>query len=422
MIERELIANWNSVMYPDPEPEASMQEPYGMEQVEQFQVAQAPSDEQPGFGGVSPRQFARGALDTGAAVVKGATQGFLGLPGDLEEIGRLLINLVGGDLDEEAYLATTDDIKKMLDQFAPLNARMGEREQKVSETVGELAAPGGYVKGAKNVIKGLKKGAEAVAPVAGEMIERSLTRTGAILKAAPDAKGIQIPSAGNVARPEFKKWFGESKIVDPSGQPLVMYHGTTRSFESFDPNVTRPELDDENIGAIFFTSNPKFAGDFAGDISITGPGGNIVPVYVKADKPFDYENPEHRKLLIDTVLQKYGQKRPDGKMALFENGKPTLYDKEVLDAGLDPENTSNWMLMENKQVQETIKSLGFDSFFVKEAGNKNLAVYKPEQVKSVFNKGTWNPNDPRIVNSLGAGGSAIGAGAVTMPQTQQEPK
>jgi hypothetical protein len=153
MIERELIANWNSVMYPEPEPEASMPEPYGMEQMEQFQVAQAPTDQPLGFGGVSPGQFARGALDTGAAVVKGAAQGFVGLPGDLEEIGRLLINLVGGDLDEEAYLATTDDIKKMLDQFAPLNARTSERAQKVSETVGELAAPGGYLKGVKAATK-----------------------------------------------------------------------------------------------------------------------------------------------------------------------------------------------------------------------------------------------------------------------------
>jgi hypothetical protein len=152
MIERELIANWNSVMYPEPEPQASMPESYGMEQMQQFQVAQAPMD-QPGFGETSPAEFARGALDTGAAVVKGAVQGFAGLPGDLEEIGRLLINLVGGDLDEEAYLATTDDIKKMLDQFAPLNARMGEREQKVSETVGELVAPGGYLKGVKAATK-----------------------------------------------------------------------------------------------------------------------------------------------------------------------------------------------------------------------------------------------------------------------------
>jgi hypothetical protein len=190
MIERELIANWNSVMYPEPEPQASMPEPYGMEQMEQFQVAQAPTDQPLGFGGVSPSQFARGTLDTGAAVVKGAAQGFVGLPGDLEEIGRLLINLVGGDLDEEAYLATTDDIKKMLDQFAPLNARTSEREQKVSETVGELVAPGGYLKGVKEGVRGLKKGAEVLAPKAGEMAEDYLKRVGLMPGVVEEGRSI----------------------------------------------------------------------------------------------------------------------------------------------------------------------------------------------------------------------------------------
>jgi hypothetical protein len=152
MIERELLANWKSVMYPQPEPVEQMPQTVGEEQEQELLLAQAPMD-QPGFGQTSPAEFARGALDTGAAVVKGAAQGFAGLPGDLEEIGRLLINLVGGDLDEEAYLATTDDIKKMLDKFAPLNARMGEREQKVSETIGELASPGGYLKGVKAATK-----------------------------------------------------------------------------------------------------------------------------------------------------------------------------------------------------------------------------------------------------------------------------
>jgi hypothetical protein len=152
MIERELMANWDATMYPSSEPIEAVPETYSEQKTEQM-MAESGMDTPVGFGGVSPSQFARGALDTGAALVKGATQGFVGLPGDLEEIGRLLINLVGGDLDEEAYLATTDDIKKMLDQFAPLNARMGEREQKVSETIGEFAAPGGYLKGVKAATK-----------------------------------------------------------------------------------------------------------------------------------------------------------------------------------------------------------------------------------------------------------------------------
>ena len=33
--------------------------------------------------------------------------------------------------------------------------------------------------------------------------------------------------------PEFKRWFGNSKVVDDRGNPLVVYHGTSSKFDSF---------------------------------------------------------------------------------------------------------------------------------------------------------------------------------------------
>ena len=35
--------------------------------------------------------------------------------------------------------------------------------------------------------------------------------------------------------PAFKAWFGDSKVVDADGNPLVVYHGTMGDFEAFDP-------------------------------------------------------------------------------------------------------------------------------------------------------------------------------------------
>jgi hypothetical protein len=34
----------------------------------------------------------------------------------------------------------------------------------------------------------------------------------------------------------FKKWFGDSKIVDEKGEPLVVYHGTNKDFSEFKPS------------------------------------------------------------------------------------------------------------------------------------------------------------------------------------------
>ena len=162
MIERELIANRQAVLYPSPEPQPDT---YSGEQAAQM-MGQIPADEQPGFGDVSLGQFTRGVADTSAGLVKGAVQGFVGLPGDLEEIGRLLVNLAGGDVSEESYLATTDDIKKILDRYAPLKAKMEEGDQTIVETIGELASPGGYLKGVKAATKSAtarKAGKRAVA-------------------------------------------------------------------------------------------------------------------------------------------------------------------------------------------------------------------------------------------------------------------
>ena len=53
--------------------------------------------------------------------------------------------------------------------------------------------------------------------------------------------------------PQFKHWFGDSKIVDADGQPQVMYHGTLGNFDSFDKSMGSVE---GNWGAgLYFTND-----------------------------------------------------------------------------------------------------------------------------------------------------------------------
>jgi hypothetical protein len=62
--------------------------------------------------------------------------------------------------------------------------------------------------------------------------------------------------------PEFKSWFGDSKVVDSEGNPLVVYHGTDHVMNEF-------------YGG-FFTDNPKTADEF---------GSAIYPVYLRIENP-----------------------------------------------------------------------------------------------------------------------------------------
>ena len=48
------------------------------------------------------------------------------------------------------------------------------------------------------------------------------------------AMEMQGPSASarQTGTPAFKKWFGNSAVVDKSGEPLVVYHGTPYTDEA----------------------------------------------------------------------------------------------------------------------------------------------------------------------------------------------
>ncbi len=241
------------------------------------------------------------------------------------------------------------------------------------------------IPGVKLAAEGAKAAGKALAPTAANMAEQYLTKTGAILKMAPDSPGIEVKSAPKLNTPAFKNWFGDSKVVDDKGQPLVMYHGTKHQFEQFDPNVGYQ-------GAMFFSPKREFAEKYMGGMDVKEP----IAVYISAKNPFDFDNSKHREMVIKLAIDK----TPLYKSAPDQEG---MFRK--LDEALKDKN-ANWATIEDKPFQEAIKQLGFDSFYVREGGVKNIAVYDPTQIKSVFNKGTFDPKDPRILYGGGATGVA----------------
>lgn len=78
--------------------------------------------------------------------------------------------------------------------------------------------------------------------------------------------------------PAFKKWFGDSKVVDADGNPLVVYHGTQADFNSFS--------NEPNGGLIgtghYFTDKPSDP-----HANKRGDGANIMPVYLKLNNPIE---------------------------------------------------------------------------------------------------------------------------------------
>ena len=62
-----------------------------------------------------------------------------------------------------------------------------------------------------------------------------------------------LPTGGVTKLPQFKNWFGKSKVVDDAGEPIELFHGTPHKFDQFKPGTKRGAFGD----AIYFSDRPK---------------------------------------------------------------------------------------------------------------------------------------------------------------------
>lgn len=143
----------------------------------------------------------------------------------------------------------------------------------------------------------------------------------------------------------------KQKFLEQSVEKQLMYHGTGKVFDAFQENKR---------GIHFLSPSPQFANKYAGEeYSVAvGDSPNVIPAYVRALNPFDFENKKH----VNAVAVKAG---------LTPNAI-----KEVKQ-GL-------WSRIEDRTIIDAIKKLGFDGLYVKENGVKNLGVFSPEQIRSKF--------------------------------------
>ena len=87
----------------------------------------------------------------------------------------------------------------------------------------------------------------------------------------------------------FKNWFGESKVVNEKGEPLVVYHGSP-DFEGVHLKVALQTRDPGDFGeGFYFSKSPKDASMYASSSgSLLGGGG-------KAKSSSDSCIPEFKK-------------------------------------------------------------------------------------------------------------------------------
>ena len=195
---------------------------------------------------------------------------------------------------------------------------------------------------------------------------------------------------------EFKEWFGGSKVVDKEGKPLVVYHGTDTKFDSFDESKIKRSV----LGYGFnFTEDLNTAKEFNPK--------NIMKVHLDIKKPFVLSK-ENIDNLTDTIKEYNINKIKEYSGGNTERAERKI--KQYIESGnLEPNNILSIALenLEGEDFTEYLKEKGFDGIIAKypdvrfkTLGGDTFVAFKPEQIKSVNNKGEFNKSDKNIYNSL----------------------
>lgn len=159
--------------------------------------------------------------------------------------------------------------------------------------------------------------------------------------------------------PEFKRWFGDSKVVDEKGEPLVVYHGTASNFDVFHGGED---------GAMYFTPDASLASWFA-----EGNAGR-------------WEDDNHPNLVP----------------AFLKISHPKVLSEHDLTELIGPPDDRSWESMPS--VVAEAKREGYDGIYLKgvhETNNKGITdqwlAFEPSQIKSAIgNRGTFDPKNPDI--------------------------
>lgn len=173
--------------------------------------------------------------------------------------------------------------------------------------------------------------------------------------------GVDRPTTNSKGQPihpteegvrNFYKWFGDSKVVDEQGRPLVVYHGTRGDFDTFDAGRQGQSDFGASGRGFYFSQDPGTANVYA-TLSPADGAPNIVPVYLKLENPLE----------LGAML---------------------------------PQNEE-----QSRALTEAAKEAGHDGIVVRGADGvlDEVVVFRPEQIKSATgNTGAFDPANPDILH------------------------
>lgn len=193
----------------------------------------------------------------------------------------------------------------------------------------------------------------------------------------------------------FKKWFGNSQIVNDDGTPKIMYHGT--------PNGTFEEFKE---GTNYFTENVEYADRYknpsASSISYGKVENNPTThaVYIKMEKPFDTRDEEARQIYEDEFMGQEGGLDEEGEETdhYWLSDGTELSEHTGLPDWMEAEALYHFLKDQGYDYDGIIVDEGADGGFGDEVKSRGIAyiTFEPTQVKNVKNNGEFDPENPNM--------------------------
>jgi hypothetical protein len=169
---------------------------------------------------------------------------------------------------------------------------------------------------------------------------------------------------------EFKAWFGDSKVVDGSGEPLTVYHGSPDARFMQDDGIFKSQKEQfgmgEGGGAHWFASSQRTAATYADDsrafdYQMAEP--EVIPAYLMMENPL--------------VVDGKGRKWRDAQ----KRGKTSDVISEAREGGHDG---------------VIIKNVRDDYTNDRSTPTDTYVVFESTQIKSIYNTGTFDSRNPDV--------------------------
>ncbi|MGL4219956.1 MAG: hypothetical protein ACRCSS_04910, partial [Shewanella sp.] len=214
-----------------------------------------------------------------------------------------------------------------------------------------------------------------VDPLSEKLAKQMGVESRVVSKGGVDYRVIDFNSKPNT--PEFKKWFGASKVVTKDNKPLVLYHGTqSAAFKDFKPSG-EANMFGKNEQYYFTDSFDEAKGYATGNADTAAKGrsgtGHVVNAYLKMEKPAILTADEFN--VTDVPVQEYLENLDmDG---LYDAIRKAGYDGIVYDGefALAPVVGKHYVVFSPAQIQRAGPKEAAENAFKLYSAGGGLAMY-----------------------------------------------